>query len=82
MLRYNLIYSLLLTIARMDSGKAEESEVIEVYCHVYVSVVFQIRREVGPALHSVMPRTSTQSFCSLGDNEKVILFLVVVCCSG
>ncbi|EER15815.1 hypothetical protein Pmar_PMAR014252, partial [Perkinsus marinus ATCC 50983] len=55
----------------MDSGKAEESEVIEVYCHVYVSVVFQIRREVGPALHSVMPRTSTQSFCSLGDNEKV-----------
>ncbi|KAF4726533.1 hypothetical protein FOZ62_023631, partial [Perkinsus olseni] len=31
----------------------------------------EVRREVSPALFSVMPRTAVQSFCSLGINEKV-----------
>ncbi|KAF4684132.1 hypothetical protein FOZ60_008187 [Perkinsus olseni] len=32
----------------------------------------EVRREVSPALFSVMPRTAVQSFCSLGINEKVL----------
>ncbi|KAF4744572.1 hypothetical protein FOZ62_002619, partial [Perkinsus olseni] len=58
---YQLVNDLLFTTARIDSLTMKIDEDVEQ----------EVRREVSPALFSVMPRTAVQSFCSLGINEKV-----------
>ncbi|KAF4664456.1 hypothetical protein FOL47_005126 [Perkinsus chesapeaki] len=59
---YKLVHELLVTaaIVAIPSGRIPDK-----------GTELQIRQDLGPALHSVMPRVAIKSFCSLTDSEKI-----------